>query len=66
MQLRIDHLTGLKPDLDLIKRILKVGIPAGIENGMFGIGKLVSSLTSTLGTAAIAANAVWQATSPAS
>lgn len=32
---RIDHLTDLKPDLDLIKRILKVGIPAGIENGMF-------------------------------
>ena len=32
---------------------------AGIENGMFKIGKLsVSSLTSTLGTAAIAANAV--------
>ena len=31
----------------------------GIENGMFQIGKLsVSSLTSTLGTAAIAANAV--------
>ena len=57
--LRIDHLTDLKPDLDLIKRILKVGIPAGIENGMFQIGKLsVSSLTSTLGTAAIAANAV--------
>ena len=57
--LRIDHLTDLKPDLDLIRRILKVGIPAGIENGMFQIGKLsVSSLTSTLGTAAIAANAV--------
>ena len=57
--LRIDHLTDLKPDFDLIRRILKVGIPAGIENGMFQIGKLsVSSLTSTLGTAAIAANAV--------
>ena len=62
--LRIDHLTDLKPDLDLIKRILKVGIPAGIENGMFQIGKLsVASLTSTLGTAAIAANAVANTTS---
>ena len=45
--------------MQLIRRILRVGIPAGIENGMFQIGKLsVSSLTSTLGTAAIAANAV--------
>ena len=57
--LRIEHLTDLKPDMPLIRRILRVGIPAGIENGMFQIGKLsVSSLTSTLGTAAIAANAV--------
>ena len=32
---RIDHITALKPDLDLITRILKVGIPSGIENGMF-------------------------------
>ena len=57
--LRIDHLTDLKPDLDLIKRILKVGIPAGIENGMFQIGMLlVAGLISTFGTSAIAANAI--------
>ena len=38
---------------------LRIGIPSGLENGMFQIGKLcVSSLTSTLGTSAIAANAV--------
>lgn len=41
------------------RKILKIGIPSGIENGMFQIGKLlVSSLTATFGTAAIAANAV--------
>ena len=57
--LRVDGLRALAPDGGLIHRILRVGIPAGIENGMFQIGKLsVSSLTSTLGTAAIAANAV--------
>ena len=57
--LRVEGLRALAPDGGLIRRILRVGIPAGIENGMFQIGKLsVSSLTSTLGTAAIAANAV--------
>ena len=57
--LRVDGLRALAPDGGLIRRLLRVGIPAGIENGMFQIGKLsVSSLTSTLGTAAIAANAV--------
>ena len=57
--LRVEGLKALAPNGGLIRRILRVGIPAGIENGMFQIGKLsVSSLTSTLGTAAIAANAV--------
>ena len=57
--LRVDGLRALAPDGGLIRRILRVGIPAGIANGMFQIGTLsVSSLTSPLGTAAIAANAV--------
>ena len=57
--LRVEGLHALAPQGRLIRQILRVGIPAGIENGMFQIGKLsVSSLTSTLGTAAIAANAV--------
>ena len=60
--LRVDGLRALAPKARLIRQILRVGIPAGIENGMFQIGKLsVSSLTSTLGTAAIAANAVGMA-----
>ena len=49
----------MRPQKDVIGKILKIGIPSGIENGMFQIGKLlVSSLTATFGTAAIAANAV--------
>lgn len=49
----------MKPNRDVIGKILKIGIPSGVENGMFQIGKLlVSSLTATFGTAAIAANAV--------
>ena len=57
--LRISDYRNLIPDLKVIRTILNIGIPAGIENGMFHIGKLcVSSLVSTLGTAEIAANAV--------
>ena len=57
--LRIERLQDMRPDRTMILRILGIGIPSGLENGMFQIGKLcVSSLTSTLGTSAIAANAV--------
>lgn len=50
-----------KPEFEpaMLKRILRIGIPSGLENGMFQAGKLmVSSLISSLGTAAIAANAI--------
>lgn len=43
----------------MLKRILGIGVPYGIENGMFFMGRLlVLSLVSTFGTAAIAANSV--------
>ncbi len=43
----------------LIKKILMVGIPSGVENGMFQFGKLaIQSSVSTLGTTAIAAQAL--------
>jgi putative MATE family efflux protein len=46
-------------DFTMIKRILKVGVPNGIENSMFQIGKIVvTSLVAVQGTTAIAANAV--------
>ena len=43
----------------MVKSILSVGVPNGFENGMFNFGKiLVQSLIATLGTSAIAANAI--------
>ena len=42
----------------LIKRILYIAVPNGLENSMFQLGKiLVLSVVSTMGTSAIAANA---------
>lgn len=46
-------------DTVLLKKVLNVGIPYGIENGLFQLGRvLVLSLVSTFGTMAIAANSV--------
>lgn len=42
-----------------VKNILSIGVPGGLENGMFYFGRLVlTSLISTLGTASITANAI--------
>ncbi len=58
-EFRINNLSDMKPDGGMLKKILRLGIPAGLENGMFHIGKIcVISLVSTLGTASIAADAV--------
>lgn len=44
---------------DMIRKILFIGVPNGLENGMFQIGKLiVQNLVTTFGTSAIAANAI--------
>ena len=46
-------------DFSMVKRILRIGIPSGMENGMFQLGKILTqSLIASFGTAAIAANAV--------
>lgn len=48
-----------KIEKKLLKKILYIGIPNGLENSMFQLGKiLVLSLVSGFGTAAIAANAI--------
>ena len=50
---------SIRPDFGLIKKILFIGIPSGIENSMFQFGKLaIQSSVSTLGTVAIAAQAM--------
>lgn len=49
----------IRPDWSMIGRIPGLGIPSGIENSMFQLGKLaIQSTVSTLGTAAIAAQAM--------
>ena len=46
-------------EADMIKRILRIGIPTGLENSVFQLGRLVmTNLITTFGTAAVAANAV--------
>ena len=49
----------LRMDIPQVKKILYIGIPNGLENSLFQLGKiLLLSLVSTFGTSAIAANAV--------
>mgnify|MGYP005763325451 FL=1 len=59
MPIHIDKSLRYRPEWTMIKRILGIGIPNGMENAMFQLGKIiVLSLVSTFGTYAIAANAV--------
>ena len=51
----------LKPEFKwpIIKSILQIGVPNGLENGIFQIGKiLVSSIVAGFGTVSITANAI--------
>ncbi len=46
-------------DFAVVKRIMQIGIPTGIDNVIFQVGKiLVQSLVVSFGTSAIAANAI--------
>lgn len=55
----ITNYGNIRPEWSLIKKILFIGIPSGIENSMFQFGKLaIQSTVSTLGTVAIAAQAM--------
>ncbi|MDE5992550.1 MAG: MATE family efflux transporter [Oscillospiraceae bacterium] len=50
-----------KPNGALIKKILSIGVPNGVENGLFQAGKIILvSLVTSFGTSAITANTVCQ------
>jgi putative MATE family efflux protein len=53
------YIRGFAPDISMIRRILFIGIPSGLENSMFQLGKIiVISIIAYFGTTQIAANAV--------
>ena len=59
MKIQLRDYSSIRPEWEEIKRILHIGVPSGIENGMFQFGKLaIQSTVSSLGTAAIAAQAM--------
>lgn len=56
LQLALNH---LRPDWELIRRILRVGIPSGLEQLLFRFGQMsYARVVATLGTAAFAAHQV--------
>ncbi|MDD6032073.1 MAG: MATE family efflux transporter [Oscillospiraceae bacterium] len=55
----IQHLLRIRLHFGIIRSILKVGVPTGLENGLFQVGKLlVASLIAGFGTVSTAANAI--------
>ena len=57
----IRNYRSIRPDRRVIGTVLRVGVPTGVENAMFQLGKLmVQSTVSTFSTAAIAAHAMTQ------
>ncbi len=53
------HLFPVRFEKNMVHSILSIGVPNGLENGMFNFGKLlVQTLVAWLGTSAIAANAI--------
>ena len=56
--IHVERMLHYRPDGEIIRAILRIGVPNGIENSMFQLGRLMTtSLVSSLGTVAIAANA---------
>lgn len=58
-ELNLRNILHFRLNARILKNILSLGIPGGIENGMFQLGKIVLySFISTMGTASITANAI--------
>ncbi len=54
-----ERLLHYKPDFRIIRSILRIGIPNGLESGMVELGRLIlQMLVAPMGTAVIAANSV--------
>lgn len=59
LTVQVDDIFYFEFNGSMIRRILFIGIPTGMENGMFQAGKLmVLNLITTFGTSAVAANAI--------
>jgi putative MATE family efflux protein len=57
--IHIGAIRSFRPDIRMIKRILRIGVPNGLENSVFQIGKiLVRGIVAGWGTSAITANAI--------
>ena len=59
LMLHLSDIRGFHLNMRLMKNIFYIGVPSGVENGMFQLGRLVLfSLISTFGTASMVANAI--------
>lgn len=59
LTVQVDDIFHFEFNGSMIRRILFIGIPTGMENGMFQAGKLmVLNLITSFGTSAVAANAI--------
>ena len=59
LPIHIGKILKFRPDVVMIKRILRIGIPNGMESSVFQIGKVaVQGIVAGLGTASITANAI--------
>lgn len=58
-KIHLDEIRKFEWKPDMIKKILRIGVPNGLENSIFQIGKiLVASVVAGFGTVAITANAI--------